>query len=139
MAYSEKYPSGDQINEGVQYCRDQEGRMIWMLISDPGRYYDGQGREVSEEAALAVGFEIERFRMQRRRKEAEHAALAAVAAQFQDELRKRQGEPEPPAAPLQGTDPGRDERLARGRPAAADFQKITIPDADKPGAFTPIG
>jgi len=123
MSWALKFPTMEQVNAGVMSCEAGDGPRIWMIFSEPGRYYDCQGKEVSEGAAERAGFDTSHWRLQRLKGERLAAAQSRIAEEMaqlaaQDAARKaaeaaKGPKPEPKAAPA------REPRAS----AARDFRR----------------
>ena len=73
------------VNRGAMYRRSEAvGNIgIWMYIDTPGVYYDDHENEVSEEIARTAGYDVERFRKDRIRRERLAAASSAIEAELE--------------------------------------------------------
>jgi hypothetical protein len=65
---------------GVITCCSGHTHRIHMRNSDPGRYFDDAGHEVSEEVAATMGFDVDRYRALRRERDTLARARESVAA-----------------------------------------------------------
>lgn len=71
------YDRGVKIRTINEYGMD-----IFMYRNDPGVYLNAHGHEVGEEMGKLAGFDIEKHRLQRKRKQAMAAASEAVDAEI---------------------------------------------------------
>jgi hypothetical protein len=96
---------------GIVTCCSGHTHRIHMRNSDPGRYFDDAGHEVSEEVAATMGFDVDRYRTMRRERDTLARARESVAA-----LR---GEPAKGEAPK----PSVDELRAKAAKAVQELER----------------
>lgn len=88
-------PPGIPWNEGVS-VRERNGTQFYMVKSEPGVYYDAQGREVEPSAAAAAGFPVEEQVRERVTRERLASAEARIRREVHYEQVKLHHEDSPP-------------------------------------------